>query len=194
MGRDVVACDVDLQQLRWVREARGRDRAARRLDLVCADIGALPFRDGTFGSVIAGEVLEHVEHDGAAARELARALQPAGVAVVTVPAGADRFGPLDLAVGHFRRYDKAVLVRLLADAGLEVERVVGWGWPFGRLYDALVQRPALVRADGRGGGLLRRLGSSRVVACAWGLLFDVDALVDAGDRGSGMLAVARKSR
>jgi SAM-dependent methyltransferase len=92
---------------------------------VCADAGAIPFRDGGFDRVIASEVLEHIAHDEVAMAELARVLRPGGSLAVTVP----RFGPeaVNWALsdayhsvegGHVRIYRRSSLVRRLSRAGL----------------------------------------------------------------------------
>jgi 2-polyprenyl-6-hydroxyphenyl methylase/3-demethylubiquinone-9 3-methyltransferase len=49
---------------------------------VLADAGALPFRDGTFDVVVAGEILEHVPDVEAVVAEIARVAAPAGTVIV----------------------------------------------------------------------------------------------------------------
>ncbi len=48
-----------------------------------SDIRALPFRDGSFGTVLCAEVIEHVREDGLLLRELHRVLRPGGRLVLT---------------------------------------------------------------------------------------------------------------
>lgn len=50
-----------------------------------ADLGALPFADAAFDTVICSHVLEHIEDDRLAMRELARVLRPRGRAIIMVP-------------------------------------------------------------------------------------------------------------
>ena len=50
-----------------------------------ADVTALPFPDATFDIIVCSHVLEHVEDDRRAMRELARVLRPAARAVIMVP-------------------------------------------------------------------------------------------------------------
>ena len=50
------------------------------------DIEALPFADGTFGTVLCTEVLEHVPDPAAALREFRRVVKPGGVLIGSVPA------------------------------------------------------------------------------------------------------------
>jgi len=62
---------------------------------VAADITALPFGDGSFDAVLCSHVLEHVEDDRAAMRELVRVLRLGGWAVVMVPLDVERESTLE---------------------------------------------------------------------------------------------------
>ncbi len=95
--------------------------------------------------VLALDVIEHVEDDAAFVRELAAHLRPGGRLLVTVPAHQALFGPHDVALGHFRRYSRAGLVALLAEAGLEVHAS---GHLFASLYG--VRRAQRRREQRRG--------------------------------------------
>lgn len=66
--------------------------------VVRADAGALPFRDGSFDTLIANHMLYHVDDPGAALREFARVLVPGGRVAVAVNgrdhmAGLEQLGP-----------------------------------------------------------------------------------------------------
>ena len=54
-------------------------------DVQRVDIEAMPFDDGTFDLVIANHVLEHVDDDLRALREIRRVLRPGGRAVLQTP-------------------------------------------------------------------------------------------------------------
>ncbi|MGI8462348.1 MAG: methyltransferase domain-containing protein [Solirubrobacterales bacterium] len=84
---------------------------------------ALSLTENGFDLVVCQNVLEHVADDGAALRAMARALRPGGRLALVVPAGADLFGPLDDAYGHWRRYERKELGDLVGGAGLEVEQL-----------------------------------------------------------------------
>ena len=80
----------------------------------------LPFPDERFDLVLATDVLEHVERDAEAAREIRRVLRPGGHALVTVPAFRSLWGLQDVQSHHLRRYRRPAFRRLLVEAGLEV--------------------------------------------------------------------------
>jgi len=56
--------------------------AAHGLDVVRADVGALPFVDASADVVVAGEILEHVTDQEGMVAELVRVLRPGGTVVV----------------------------------------------------------------------------------------------------------------
>lgn len=55
-----------------------------------ADLRKLPFADGSYDFAFASHVLEHIDDDGAALREIRRILAPGGLAVLPVPVVAER--------------------------------------------------------------------------------------------------------
>ena len=76
-----------------------------------------------FDTVVSSNVLEHIEDDARAIASMRTILAPtAGHALLLVPAHSWLFGTLDEAAGHHRRYSRAVLTRLFADAGFRVIR------------------------------------------------------------------------
>jgi SAM-dependent methyltransferase len=75
-----------------------------------------------FDGVYTSNVLEHIEDDVAALREINRVLQDDGVLVIYVPAFRLLFSDLDRAVGHVRRYRLRELEQKLAAARFSVTR------------------------------------------------------------------------
>jgi len=92
-----------------------------RASVVQLDVFA-PF-DGSYSSLVATNVLEHIEDHVGALRAAHRLLRPGGKVVVFVPAFPIAMSRFDRAIGHFRRYRKAELRRVFEAAGLEVERL-----------------------------------------------------------------------
>jgi SAM-dependent methyltransferase len=94
-------------------------------------------RTGQFDLVVCCEVLEHIVDDAQAARNLGRLLSPNGVLIATVPGG--KMSRFDQVIGHQRHYSTERLRDLLGAAGLQVERVIAWGFPFHNIYRSAVR-------------------------------------------------------
>ncbi len=76
-----------------------------------------------FDSVFSVHVMEHVEDDRAFIRECLAMTTPGGTVVILVPALQFLFSNLDRNIGHYRRYDKKMVRRLMADLPVSVERL-----------------------------------------------------------------------
>jgi SAM-dependent methyltransferase len=72
-------------------------------------------------SIVAINVLEHIEDDAAALKSLSRLVIPGGTIVLWVPGYQQLYGEFDRRVGHFRRYTPATLRDAFERAGLRVE-------------------------------------------------------------------------
>ncbi len=80
----------------------------------------VPFEGQTYDLIGLFDVLEHVEPDAASLRALAARLRPGGKLLVTVPAFPFLWSKHDEAHHHFRRYTRASLSRVAAEAGLKM--------------------------------------------------------------------------
>lgn len=68
-----------------------------------------------FDAIIMHDVLEHIDEEGAALAQITSLLDDAGLLFLTVPALDRLFGNHDLKLGHFRRYDRPAIRRLLRE-------------------------------------------------------------------------------
>jgi protein-L-isoaspartate O-methyltransferase len=107
-------------------------------------------------SVIAINVLEHIDDDTTALRGLASMVRPGGRIVLWVPGYMQLYGDFDRAVGHVRRYTPRTLTAVITAAGLTPELVkpvnllggMAW-WLTVRRGGVGVPKPALVRTYDR---------------------------------------------
>jgi SAM-dependent methyltransferase len=80
----------------------------------------LPITDRqNHSAAVAINVLEHVEDDLAAVRSMASLVGSGGHVVLFVPAFESAMSRFDRQVGHYRRYRRRALERLLGRAGME---------------------------------------------------------------------------
>src|SRR4029450_10038001 len=85
------------------------------VELYQIDARTLPF-DREFDVVTSCDVLEHLDDDGAAARELFRVVVPGGGIMVTVPQHRWLWSANDTFSRHRRRYERRQLIRVLEQA------------------------------------------------------------------------------
>lgn len=110
----VLVLDDHEESLRLLRERFPPDQ------VIALTGPEVPLPDGSVDVVTALDVLEHIEHDAAAVRGLHRLLKPGGIAVITVPAGMGVWSDWDVALHHFRRYDRAGLRAVFPEADWEI--------------------------------------------------------------------------
>jgi SAM-dependent methyltransferase len=163
-----VVTDVDPGAVAAMAE-RFSDRPeveARTLDLAdgAIDVGT------PLASVVAINVLEHIDDDTSALRSLATMVEPGGRIVLWVPGYMQLYGDFDRAVGHVRRYTPRTLTAVITAAGLTPELVrpvnllggVAW-WLTVRRGGVGTPKPSLVRTYDRFVVPLTRLVERRVV-------------------------------
>ncbi|MDX6325897.1 MAG: hypothetical protein QOK15_2251 [Nocardioidaceae bacterium] len=116
-----IVTDVDPEAVQSMAR-RFADRP--EVEALQLDLGApLPEIRPAVSSVVAINVLEHVEQDVAALRSLAGLVEPGGTIVLWVPGYMQLYGDFDRRVGHVRRYTPSTLRGAITDAGLLAEDV-----------------------------------------------------------------------
>jgi ubiquinone/menaquinone biosynthesis C-methylase UbiE len=105
----VLVLDDHEESLRLLREKFPAECVLK----VSAD--GIPLAAGSVEAITALDVLEHIEADAAAVREMARVLRPGGVLVATVPASMALWSDWDVGLHHFRRYSRPGLRKLFED-------------------------------------------------------------------------------
>jgi SAM-dependent methyltransferase len=120
LGYDVTGLDVMPEAVDTARE-RGID-GVQLHDLE----EPWPVEEGSVKAVVLLDVIEHLAHPVIALEHAWRALQPGGVLVVTVPAYPCLYGDWDRALGHYRRYTKAIFRAQATQAGFQVRRLSHW--------------------------------------------------------------------
>jgi len=144
-GNEVVGLDVDRVALHKAAELG--------IDIVVADVEEpLPFPNGSFDAVVAGELFEHLRFPDGLVAEVRRVLRPGGVLVGSVPNAFRLQGRLRFLLGrppeddptHLHIFSPAAVRRLLADfADVRLEFVDG---RYRRLHPRLLARDLVFSA------------------------------------------------
>jgi glycosyltransferase involved in cell wall biosynthesis len=119
-----VATDIDREHLE-----RLGNRLSHRPNLEIAELNAAHPENhalfhGQMDTVICLNVLEHIEDDLEALRNIRSMLDDGGRAVILVPSGQSIYNSLDEELGHFRRYSEQQLRERMTAAGFDVETVL----------------------------------------------------------------------
>lgn len=131
----LLAFDILPESASWVAEKfQGCDNLIVSEGDVCDEAFINRVAGHRFDTVVSTNMLEHVEQDAKALDHMSQLLVDGGYLLLFVPAGSYLFGSLDVALGHYRRYDKQSLASLVNEAGLHIEQlcyvnalgVVGW--------------------------------------------------------------------
>ena len=82
---------------------------------------------GSFNSIVCVDVLEHVKDDRAFTEKLYKILKHGGKIFIMVPSG--KMMNDDILFGHYRRYSKNSIVKLLEEGGFIIRSVEMFGFP-----------------------------------------------------------------
>lgn len=121
---DAVGLDIELFKLRYLAQ-KGKGK------LVQADIKQLPFKDGTFKTVICSEVIEHVKKTTENLKEISRVLGPGSELILGTPDYGKvswliiewlykKILPNAYGEGHISRYTHQELVADLESLGFSI--------------------------------------------------------------------------
>jgi SAM-dependent methyltransferase len=91
------------------------------------EITALPFPDCSFDLVCAFDIIEHIEDDRQAFRELGRVAKNDATVIFSVPLHPARWSAFDSLVGHVRRYAPDDLLAILGAHSFVLEQSAVFG-------------------------------------------------------------------
>jgi 2-polyprenyl-3-methyl-5-hydroxy-6-metoxy-1,4-benzoquinol methylase len=156
----LAGCDISERILATARETAAQ--VGLSPELVRANVEALPFEDAAFDLVLCTQVLEHLLSPADGVRELARALRPGGVLLLSADHVRNTvtrvlFAPRLAVVGLLglrnrhapvlfpeHRFETEELAQILAEAGLAVDHLETFRFsvppPLGRRTRRLVNR------------------------------------------------------
>ncbi len=163
-GRElVVGVDLEAGFLKIAGD-RFRGTAFEGFPLDVSDPAFLRLIERSPDTVVALNILEHLEDDRSALVNFHAVLPPGGSLALQVPAHQALFGSLDKTAGHFRRYNRKRLEQLLGETGFQIIKLnymnllalPGWFWN-GRIRRAVYAPVGQIMAVDRLFPLVKRL-------------------------------------
>lgn len=142
----VVATEPDPE---YVKLLNGAFSDRRRVDVVQWDVTQPPPAGvDPVDTVLCSNVLEHIDDEAAALKHMRAVLKEEGRLVLVVPAGEKRYGTIDKALEHYRRYDEETLAARLEKAGFALDTAFSMnklGVPGWLINGKILKRKALGR-------------------------------------------------
>ena len=93
------------------------------------DATNLKFKNNIFDYVLSFCVLEHIDDDYKYLQEAYRVLKPGGTLLLNVPLKPEHWSPLDIRLGHKRRYKNKQIIDLVEKTGFKIKNKF-WGITF----------------------------------------------------------------
>jgi ubiquinone/menaquinone biosynthesis C-methylase UbiE len=117
----VIGIDRERACIEAWRSSFRESPALRAFEMDVMDPAFLELKQYKPDTVVCLNVLEHIEDERGALRQMYRVLPAGGRAVLIVPAFEWLYGPIDRNLGHFRRYSKRHLRRVAESAGFRTK-------------------------------------------------------------------------
>jgi SAM-dependent methyltransferase len=117
------ATDVNTHYLEYLATLRATRPYMRVAYTNATESESFP-RGQAFDTVVCLNVVEHIEDDVSALRNILATLEEGGRAIILVPCGPGLYGTLDEVLGHFRRYTEGRLTEVAQHAGFRVEKIL----------------------------------------------------------------------
>jgi SAM-dependent methyltransferase len=125
---------VEPKYLTFLKETFGKYKKFIIEDLNISSPEMERYRSYHIDSVICFNVLEHINEDEKALKNIFNLLEPGGRLLLFAPSHSWLYGTLDQHLGHYRRYGKKELKNRLETIGFKVvvlryfNRIGIWGW------------------------------------------------------------------
>jgi 2-polyprenyl-3-methyl-5-hydroxy-6-metoxy-1,4-benzoquinol methylase len=125
LGAKVTALDLDSSYIKELREKFGEKVISGVGDI---EKGKYFFNNFKFDTIVCLNVLEHLENDRKALKNMKNLLIKGGNLILLVPAHKLLFSKFDKELGHFRRYSKKEIFEKLQEEGFKIIEIKYLNW------------------------------------------------------------------
>jgi len=177
--------DIDTDYIDLAKKKAKKLGLHKRCSFLVSDIKSFSKRK-KYDMVVANDVLEHIDNDKDAINDLGDLVKCGGILAVTVPAGQYLFGYHDINLGHFRRYSKNNLKKIVPN-DFEIKKLNYFGFfliPVCFLYSKILKKSYPVAKMGEEKNF-------NIVSKFLNILLKVEKKVSLGI-GTSLILIARK--
>jgi len=114
---EVFAIDIEKNYLHKIHKSLGNKAKVGFGDI---ENDKYFFNGQKFDSIVCLNILEHIEKDDLALKNIYKLLKDQGYLILLVPIHPLLYGKIDQAIGHFRRYTKEQIVSILKSSGFNI--------------------------------------------------------------------------
>jgi SAM-dependent methyltransferase len=114
VGLKVIGIDFEIYSLSLAK------RRFSTIPFIHGDLLSLPFKTNSIETIIATDILEHLDDDSIGIKEIHRALKQKGSVILTVPALKSLWGIQDVVGMHKRRYSRKEFLKKIEEEGFIV--------------------------------------------------------------------------
>ncbi len=147
MGREmVVATDYAANHLHTIRQRFVENKRFRIHEFDATQSPSEELKAYKVDTVVCLNVLEHIEDDLNALRNMKSLLVPGGKLILLVPSLKSLYGSLDIGLEHYRRYSKKELLDKMQQVGFEIDHTFFfnmWGVPGWFVNSRILRRKVL---------------------------------------------------
>jgi ubiquinone/menaquinone biosynthesis C-methylase UbiE len=115
-----VCLEPDFQLAAQLERKLKETKTRRAYESICGTLKSVA--DQQFDTIVYIDVLEHIKDDREELQAATSLLRPGGRLIVLSPSHQRLYSPFDASIGHFRRYNRAML-QAISPTGLRIERM-----------------------------------------------------------------------
>ena len=120
------ATDINPYYLKMIESLKSNNPGLNISFLDLNNVDRIFGKNNQFDTIICMNVIEHIDDDKTAMKNISKLLPHGGRAIILVPSGNWLYGSQDAAVGHKRRYSKKMIEDLGKISGLKIHKLLSF--------------------------------------------------------------------
>ena len=143
----IILSDIDSK---FIKNLKNKYKSKKNIEVIKLDIEKTnKLNNKGVNTIVALNVLEHINDDIKALNNLYEYLAPQGKAIILVPAHKKLYNCIDKAVGHYRRYSKKELINKINKTKFKIKEIKYFNFIsiFGWYINGNILKKAIINKD-----------------------------------------------